>query len=157
MVEDGRPVRSYHVAVDQSVADPATRPPRPGDRVRIFIAGPQRVPLPGPDTFDELELAFTSAEQRLGRAGYEGVYIRLVPAVVTIGPARNSARILPGGGGVVPTEYWQRAVLDRMEHCAGVALLDVDEDSEAIEWERARALEMGKPVRPLAEWLVSYG
>lgn len=153
VIKDGRPVRSYELAVDNSVADPSTTRPQPSDPPRIFIAGPQRVPLPGPDTFDELELAFTRAERRLERTGYHGVYIRLVPALVELGPDRHSMSIFPRGAGSVPTEYWQHAVLVRMKHCAGVALLDVHTDSEAIEWERARALEMGKPVRPLEEWL----
>lgn len=61
--------------------------------------------------------------------------------------------ILPRGEGAVPTEYWRYEVLLRMNHCEGVALLDIHEDSEAIAWERARAFEMGKPVRPLEEWL----
>ncbi len=112
------------------------------------------MPLPGPDTFDELELAFTRAERRLERGGeYQGVYIRLVPAAVEFRPDRPEVRLLPGGGGSVPTECWQSAVLVRMKYCAGIALLDVHDDSEAIEWERARALEMGKPVRPIEEWL----
>lgn len=56
VIEDGVPRRIYYLALDQSLADPTTTPPQSGDRPRIFIAGPQRVPLHGPDTFDELEL-----------------------------------------------------------------------------------------------------
>jgi hypothetical protein len=130
-----------------------TLPPQRGDKPRIFIIGPQRAMMYDGERESELERRFAEAHDSLRNAGYEGISIRFVPVTMRyVDGVSCGATLFPGGAGVVPEHRWQSEVRARMQHCQGVALLPAVGDSDAVEWERALAAELGKPVRPLVEW-----
>jgi hypothetical protein len=155
VLKDDRWVRTYDLPAGDAMPPPHpdTLPPQPGDKPRIFIVGPQRAMVYDGRPDSELERRFAEAHDSLRNASYDGISIRFVPVTMRYTNGVScGANLFPGGAGFVPDQHWQAEVRARMQHCHGVTLLPAIGNSSAIEWERALAAELGKPVRPLAEW-----